>query len=49
MILRHMAAAYLVAEKGFRRITGYRELPFLLSALPGQNQEISLDKNVKMA
>ena len=49
MILRHMAAAYLVAEKGFRRITGYRELPFLLSALQGQNQEIYLYKNVKMA
>ena len=33
MILRHMAAGFLEAEKSFRRITGYRELPFLVSAL----------------
>lgn len=33
MILRHMAAGFLEAEKSFRRITGYREMPFLLSAL----------------
>jgi transposase-like protein len=33
MILRHMAAGYLEAERGFRRITGYREIPFLLAAL----------------
>ena len=33
MILRHMAAGFLEVEKSFRRITGYREMPFLLSAL----------------
>lgn len=33
MLLRHMAAAYIEAERGFRRIQGYRQLPFLVAAL----------------
>jgi transposase-like protein len=33
MILRHAAAGYLEAERTFRRIKGYRELPFLTAAL----------------
>ena len=33
MVLRHMAAGFLEAERGFRRIKGYRELPFLQAAL----------------
>jgi transposase-like protein len=33
MILRHAAAGFLEAERGFRRIYGYRELPFLTAAL----------------
>lgn len=33
MILRYLAAGFLEAEKGFRRIKGYKELPILLSAL----------------
>jgi hypothetical protein len=33
MVLRHMAAGFLEAERGFRRIRGYRELPFLEAAL----------------
>lgn len=33
MVLRHMAAGYLEAEKGFRRIQGYREIPLVISAM----------------
>lgn len=45
MILRHMAAGFLEAEKSFRRITGYREMPFLLSALSEDtNSSIPISK-----
>jgi transposase-like protein len=33
MLLRHMAAAFVEAERGFRRIQGYRQLPLLITAL----------------
>jgi len=33
MILRHMAAGFLEAERGFRRIQGYRQIPILKNAL----------------
>jgi len=33
MILKHMAAAYLSAEQSFRRINGYKQIPFLINAL----------------
>ena len=33
MILRHAAAGFLEAERGFRRIDGFREMPFLTAAL----------------
>ena len=33
MILRYAAAGFLEAERGFRRIKGFRELPFLSAAL----------------
>jgi hypothetical protein len=33
MVLRHMAAGFLEAERGFRRVKGYRQLPFLVTAL----------------
>jgi len=33
MILKHMAAGYVQAEASFRRITGYKEIPFLINAL----------------
>ena len=33
MILRHMAVAFCEAERGFRRIKGYRQIPFLIAAL----------------
>jgi transposase-like protein len=33
MILRHMAAAFCEAERGFRRIQGYRQIPILITAL----------------
>lgn len=33
MVLKHMAAAYVMAEASFRRINGYREIPFLINSL----------------
>ena len=33
MTLRHAAAGFLEAERGFRRIKGYKEIPFLLHNL----------------
>jgi transposase-like protein len=33
MVLRHMAAGFLEAERGFRRVNGYRQIPFLEAAL----------------
>ena len=33
MVLRHMAAGFLEAERGFRRVQGFREMPFLIAAL----------------
>jgi transposase-like protein len=33
MVLRHMAAGFLEAERGFRRVQGYKELPQLVAAL----------------
>jgi transposase-like protein len=41
MLLRHMAAGFLEAERGFRRIQGYRQMPFLLSALHNEAGKIS--------
>jgi hypothetical protein len=39
MVLRWSAAGFLEAEKGFRRILGYRELWILKAALRGANSE----------
>ena len=33
MILKHMAAGYVQAEASFRRIIGYKEIPFIINAL----------------
>ena len=33
MILRNLAAGYLEAERGFRRVKGFRQIPLLISAL----------------
>ena len=33
MLLRHMAAAFLEAERGFRRIKGYKHIPSLITTL----------------
>ena len=33
MILRNMAAGFMEAERGFRRVKGYRQIPLLLLAL----------------
>lgn len=37
MILRHFAAAFLEAEASFRRVSGYREIPFLVAALAAES------------
>jgi len=34
MILHNIAAGFLEAEKSFRRIKGYRQIPILSSSLP---------------
>ncbi|MDR0811168.1 MAG: hypothetical protein LBN23_02685 [Paludibacter sp.] len=36
--LRHAAAGFMEAERRFRRINGYRQIPFLLNALNGLTQ-----------
>lgn len=33
MVLRHMAVGFLEAERGFRRVPGYRQIPFLQNSL----------------
>jgi transposase-like protein len=33
MLLKHMAAAFLEAERGFRRVRGYKHIPYLIEAL----------------
>jgi len=33
MILKHMAAGYIQAEASFKRINGYKEIPFLINQL----------------
>ena len=43
MVMRWGPAALLVAEKGFRRIRGYRHLPALLKAL--KQHDLDVTKN----
>jgi hypothetical protein len=38
MILRWMAQGFVEAEKRFRRIRGYREIPLLIQALRRENR-----------
>lgn len=33
MLLKHMAAGFMEAERGFRRVQGYRQIPFLMDSL----------------
>jgi transposase-like protein len=33
MVLRHMAAGFIEAERGFRRVPGYKQIPSLINAL----------------
>jgi transposase-like protein len=44
--LRHAAAGFMEAERGFRRIKGYKQIPLLknaLLALTGERQNVTLD------
>ena len=33
MVIRHMAAGFMEAERGFRRVPGYMQMPYLTAAL----------------
>jgi hypothetical protein len=48
MVLRWAAAAFLDAEKNFRRIMGFKDLGLLEAAL-GRKSARNLDKNVEAA
>ncbi|MDD4774037.1 MAG: hypothetical protein PHZ09_10640, partial [Eubacteriales bacterium] len=41
MVLRYAAAGFMEAEHGFRRIKGYRQLPFLTAVLLEHNSHFS--------
>ena len=49
MVLRWMASAYLEAEKGFRRIQGFRDLWVLSTALGRARPTNKVDLNTKAA
>ena len=38
MVLRHAAAGFMEAERGFRRIKGYKQLPVLMAMLSGRDK-----------
>jgi len=44
MVLRWTAAGVLEAERGFRKIAGYRGVPLLLSALRARDAQLTRDK-----
>jgi hypothetical protein len=46
MVLRWTAAGLLEAEKQFRRVNGYREMPFLRRALLQHYQRIASARKV---
>jgi transposase-like protein len=48
-IIRTLAAAFMEAEKGFRRIKGYRQIPFLTNALYDLLHANSANSAVKTA
>jgi transposase-like protein len=48
-IIRTLAAGFMKAEKGFRRIKGYRQIPFLTNALYDLLDANSANSAVKTA
>ena len=44
-ILRNIASGFMEAEKSFRRIRGYKQLPILISSLLKETQTIVEDKS----
>lgn len=48
MILRWSAAGLLEAEKGFRKIRGYRDMPFLVDALKKHERECGVEHDVDL-
>jgi putative transposase len=49
MTLRWVAAGMLEAEKSFRRVKGYRDIPLLAAALSRHYEQVRLDKNTEAA
>ena len=49
MALRWVVTALGEAQKGFRRVKGYRDLPRLIAALEATIQGSSVDRQVKIA
>jgi putative transposase len=45
MVLRWTAAGVLEAERGFRKLTGYRAMPTLVAALRTLNTELNSAKH----
>jgi hypothetical protein len=48
-IIRTLAAGFMEAEKGFRRIKGYRQIPFLTNALYNSLEANSANSSAKTA
>jgi hypothetical protein len=46
MILRWTAAGLLEAERGFRRIRGYRHMPKLVSALQEHERKLGINHKI---
>jgi hypothetical protein len=47
MVLRWVAVGVLEAVKGFRRLKGHKEMPTLVTALRGRDQQRGLVKTVE--
>jgi len=48
-IIRTLAAGFMEAEKGFRRIKGYRQFPFLTNAIENFNRQLRKVTKTKSA
>jgi len=49
MIVRWVATAVREAEKKFRRLRGYKEMPLLLAALDAHADSLKIDTGKKVA
>lgn len=46
MVLRWTAAGVLEAERGFRKLTGYRAMPTLVAALRAHHNQFNRNRGV---